>query len=138
MGWASAGDIFDPVAQALIDVGASDEIKTRACSALIEALQSRDWDTENESLSKFANDPSIVAAFRENGIIIECGNLDDPDSSSACVLELNHDGNHEDWRGKTWPGVGANLSEPVLDMPDRYFLVGDEDIGVGANCRECG
>lgn len=70
MGWASAGDIFDPVAQALIDVGASDEIKTRTCSALIKALQSRDWDTENESLSKFANDPSIVAAFRENGIII--------------------------------------------------------------------
>jgi hypothetical protein len=56
MGWASAGEIFDPVAAALIEAGASDDLKRRVLGMLIDKLQDGDWDTEDESLSEFAHD----------------------------------------------------------------------------------
>lgn len=66
MGWASAGQtIFDPVIHALIEAGASDEIKATVAHQLIEVLRENDWDTEDESLEEFADDPVIVAAFAE-------------------------------------------------------------------------
>lgn len=71
MGWASAGpEIFDPVPQGLIDAGASDEIKRRVLGPLIGKLQGEDWDTEDESLEEFRNDPVIVALFAEHGITL--------------------------------------------------------------------
>ena len=71
MGWGSAGyRIFDPVAQGLVDAGASDDIKRRVLSVLIDALQENDWDTEYESLEAFADDPVIVAVFAEHGITL--------------------------------------------------------------------
>lgn len=68
MGWASASRIFDPVAQGLIDAGASQEIKRRVLGDLIGVLQGEDWDTEGESLEEFKDDPVIVAVFAEHGI----------------------------------------------------------------------
>ncbi len=68
MGWASAGDIFDLVADGLIAANASDEIKRGVLGDLIGALQDEDWDTENESLARYVNDPVIVEVFREHGI----------------------------------------------------------------------
>lgn len=69
MGWGSAGyRIFDPVASALIEAGASDELKTRTLTALIPELQREDWDTELDSLQRFLDDPAIVAAFANHGI----------------------------------------------------------------------
>jgi hypothetical protein len=38
MGWASAGSIFDPVARAMIELKAPDEMKTRVLGDLIGAL----------------------------------------------------------------------------------------------------
>lgn len=63
MGWASAGEIFDPIATALIEEGASDTLKRKILGKLIDVLQDGDWDTEDESLREFANDPVIVAEF---------------------------------------------------------------------------
>ena len=68
MGWASAGNIFDPVAQALIDCHAPDEMKRRVLGQLIGVLQGEDWDTEKESLDRFADDPVIVKAFADHGV----------------------------------------------------------------------
>jgi hypothetical protein len=68
MGWNSAGDIFDPVARALIELGAPDAMKTRVLGDLIGALQDGDWDTEDESLEQFKNDPAIVAAFADHDV----------------------------------------------------------------------
>ena len=70
MGWASAGAIFDPVAQGLIDAGASEEIKRRVLGPLIRTLQGEDWDTEYESLEEFKDDPVIVELFAEHGITL--------------------------------------------------------------------
>lgn len=70
MGWGSAGHkIFEPVARALIEAGASDELKERVLGNLIPTLQHEDWDTELDSLQGFLDDPAIVKAFANNGIV---------------------------------------------------------------------
>lgn len=72
MGWASAGEIFDPVC-ALIVKGvegkaiAEDEA-TKVLKTLIAKLQDGDWDTEYESLSEFREHPFVVAAFEAQGV----------------------------------------------------------------------
>lgn len=68
MGWGSAGAIFDPIAQALIDLGADDRIKRGVLGPLIGRLQDEDWDTEDESLDAFADDPVIVELFHQAGV----------------------------------------------------------------------
>jgi hypothetical protein len=68
MGWASGGEIFDRVADGLIAAKASEAVKRRVLTDLIILLQNGDWDTEDESLDRFRNDPVIVEIFRERGI----------------------------------------------------------------------
>lgn len=68
MGWASAGEIFNPVAQALIDLGADANTKRHVLGTLISKLQDDDWDTEDESLQQFRDDLVIVALFYEHGV----------------------------------------------------------------------
>jgi hypothetical protein len=71
MGYASAGyAIFDPVMKKLRETGASDEAKHEIASLLIDVLQQQDWDTEDESLEVFADDPAIVRAFAEHEIYL--------------------------------------------------------------------
>lgn len=77
MGWASAAEIFDPVAQGLIDAGASEEIKRRVLGPLIGKLLAEDWDTADYSLELFSGDPVIVAAFAEHGISLDGEEGDD-------------------------------------------------------------
>ncbi|MFB7776895.1 hypothetical protein [Streptomyces bauhiniae] len=72
MGFGSAGlTFFDPVARALIEAGASDEVKEKVLGELIGNLQAEDWDTELDSLQDFLDDPAIVRAFANNGITWE-------------------------------------------------------------------
>jgi hypothetical protein len=76
MGWSSANQIFDPVAQALIDTGATPEVKRKVLGDLIGGLQDGDWDTEDESLERFRKDPAIVAAFADHDIALERSDSD--------------------------------------------------------------
>lgn len=69
MGFGSAGlTFFNPVARALIEAGASDELKEKTLTKLITDLQEEDWDTELDSLQLFLDDPAIVQAFANNDI----------------------------------------------------------------------
>jgi hypothetical protein len=68
MGWNSANPIFNAVADDLIATNASDETKRLVLGDLIAELQNGDWDTEDESLDRYSDDPAIVAAFREHGV----------------------------------------------------------------------
>lgn len=68
MGWSSGGEIFDPVARALVECGATDEMKRRVLGELIDRLQEGDWDTEDVSLDEFRDDPLIVQLFMERGV----------------------------------------------------------------------
>lgn len=71
MGWGSAGyRIFDPVAQALVEVNAPEEVKRRVLGDLFAVLTEEDWDTEYDSLLRFQDDPVIVAVFAEHGVTL--------------------------------------------------------------------
>lgn len=68
MGWGSAGSIFDPTIQALIEAGATDAVITKVAVNLINTLRDNDWDTYDESLEAFKDNRAVVAAFAECGI----------------------------------------------------------------------
>lgn len=68
MGWNSANRIFDPVARALQRAGADDQTKRTVLGDLVKELQDGDWDTEDESLEDFLDDPAIVTAFADHNV----------------------------------------------------------------------
>ncbi len=94
MGWSSGDEVFDPVARKLIELGVPDAVKTGVCTVLIGGLQARGWDTESESLGRFAGDPAIVEAFRRNGVTQPCGY--ECDDGDLCELDPGHDGGIHD------------------------------------------
>lgn len=110
MGWCSAGQYMEVVAEALIEAGASDEIKVAALVPLIDALLDGDWDTAHESLGLFEGDPAVVEAFRRCGIIEECRDKyvspvkdDYKTGINYCDLEKGHVSAHRDsWTEKSW------------------------------------
>lgn len=72
MGWNTAGEIFNPVASAICKTDLSDGKKTEILERLIWALQDGDWDTEDESVEIFMNEPAVIQAFRNRGVYIPC------------------------------------------------------------------
>lgn len=103
MGWASAGNYFEPVANALIECGADDDTRYKICKALISALQDGDWDTAAESLGLYSQDEAIVQAFRDCNILIECGaEFNEGPVWLWCEEEQGHEGKHRDYNGKTF------------------------------------
>ena len=102
MGWSGGNIVFDPVARKARELGLSDYQVTELLTTLIRELQDRDWDTEDESLRLFRDDPAIVAAFRAGKVIIECGEHAIMDGHDRwCELERGHEGEeHEDDAGK--------------------------------------
>ncbi|WP_228973425.1 hypothetical protein [Streptomyces sp. DH12] len=103
MGWASASRIFEPAADAMLRTGATAAQKTEVLSALVKALLEGDWDTAEESLGLYEDDPAIVEAFRRHGIVVECGAERDLLSGwSVCQEERGHVGCHRDWQGREW------------------------------------
>lgn len=107
MGWSSANRIFDPVARSLVQLGAPDEMKRSVLGALIKGLQDGDWDTEDESLDEFKDDPAIVAAFADNRVFTRCLKADDEDERE-CMLPAGHTGSHAEYEGgPTWD-AGSN------------------------------
>lgn len=85
MGWSSANEIFNPVAQSLIDTGATPEMKRNVLGRLINQLQDGDWDTEDESLDAFRDDPAIVQAFADHDVHLEEDDDGLTDSDSAVL-----------------------------------------------------
>lgn len=65
MGWNTANDIFDQVCRKLQTSFVWPQTRQAILVTLIKALQEQDWDTEDESLELFLDDPVVVAAFRE-------------------------------------------------------------------------
>ncbi|MFJ4624261.1 hypothetical protein [Streptomyces sp. NPDC088812] len=68
MGWGSGYLVFNTVADALTEAGATGDIKEKALTKVIAGLQREDWDTELDSLQDYLDDPAIVRAFANNGI----------------------------------------------------------------------
>jgi len=68
MGWASGNEVFDPICRALQQAHMVPEARIKVLKIVIEAMQAQDWDTELESLERFADDPFTVRAFKECGV----------------------------------------------------------------------
>lgn len=90
MGWGSAYEIFNAAADALIEANASDEVKERTLTKLIDKLQGDDWDTELDSLQSYLNDPAIVRAFAANDIVwpLDDDEDEEPTDSDSDILAL--------------------------------------------------
>jgi hypothetical protein len=98
MGRSDVNPVFDEVARKMSELGVADDIRTEVLSVLISQLQEYDWDTEDESLAEFEDDPAVVEAFRRNDIVIRCG------GDADCHLERGHGGNvHRDYFGTETP-----------------------------------
>lgn len=76
MGWASAGQIFDPIAKLVIETVESDYMHRAVGVKLLETLARQlsegDWDTWHESLDEFKDHPLVVEAFRAAGLEPDC------------------------------------------------------------------
>lgn len=113
MGWNTANEIFDPVAQAMIDEQCSYSDKVRVLGVLIASLRELDWDTEDESLDAFRDDEAIVEAFRQQGVYTECSSTYLEESArlyqswAVCGLEEGHVSDHLGRNGRTWPLIAG-------------------------------
>jgi hypothetical protein len=99
MGWNSANQIFDPVARSLIDAGVSDDTKLVVLGGLIRQLQDNDWDTEDESLEDFLDDPAVVQAFADRDVHLSdkrCCRAEHANDPAALLLVMRHEDVDED------------------------------------------
>ena len=67
MGWANGTDIFDAVAEKVLDLPVSDPDKYDVIRALANALRDGDWDTLDES--NYIDDPIVAKVFVDIGWI---------------------------------------------------------------------
>lgn len=77
MGWSSANDIFDGVAEKLLEFNGKTTAVVPVLEELIARLQDNDWDTEDESLERFKDHPEVVEAFRLQGVSLDDDTGDD-------------------------------------------------------------
>jgi len=142
MGWASAGSIFDPIAQALIDERASVELKRKVLVKLIEVLRDGDWDTEDKSLSQFRHDPAIVSAFytavdgrelEEYGRIgydngnweVECRRCGTLDWADAALHDVEYSVEKHNLLLETWAAHEREHHDGDGEVPD-WLRIGGE------------
>lgn len=121
MGWSSANSIFNPVARALIDAGADETTKRKVLGDLINGLQEGDWDTEDESLEDFLDEPAIIDAFHDRGVHLsnrrccqQTAIQAAQDRITEALAQRFSDGAVEDQMSVTLPGNGPL---PVLRGP---------------------
>ena len=67
MGWAAGSEVFNRVARDLINIRATEWAKRQVLGNLINELRDMGWDTIDESLYEFRNDPVIAGLFKEHG-----------------------------------------------------------------------
>lgn len=70
MGWSTANYIFDPICRELQNAFMVPEARQKVLVIVIKALQDGDWDTEDESLTRFEDDPVVVKAFAECDVFL--------------------------------------------------------------------
>lgn len=75
MGWASGGEVFDPICTVIIEAVRDGDMTpataTQVLTVIIDKLQERGWDTEPESLGEFIEYPYVVKAFANNFVEAE-------------------------------------------------------------------
>lgn len=78
MGWAGGSSIFEPVADAVVSSSGMDgETRRRILVALIQALRYSDWDTVDDVIGGYTDNPDVMAAFAECGLTFDGEDEDD-------------------------------------------------------------
>jgi hypothetical protein len=116
MGWSSANDIFNPVARSLIDAGVSDSTKLVVLGGLIRQLQDNDWDTEDESLEDFLDDPAVIRAFADRGVHLSdkrCCRAEHAGDPAAHLLALRHEDVDEGEMARAIDTYAHHLAERI-------------------------
>lgn len=123
MGWGSAGQIFDDVAQGLIEAGASDEILDKVCYRLAKSLTDQDWDTVDESIDEFRGHPVVQNALRRANGWTYIGEYDE------AMLEF--DPKAEEWilteQGKGEVARRPGTMEGHNELVELWFAGGPDD-----------
>lgn len=91
MGWASAGEIFNRTARAVLESQASDAETIEILYELADALRDGDWDTVDESIEEFAEYPYVVLALRMASGLLEL------DSATGDFATLKYERNTRQW-----------------------------------------
>jgi hypothetical protein len=89
--WAEMAASF---ARALIDAGVSDQTKRKVLGDLIGGLRDGDWDTEDESLEDFLDDPATVQAFADHNVHLDdrrCCRAEHAKDPAAFLLAMRHE-----------------------------------------------
>jgi hypothetical protein len=116
MGWSSANEIFNPVARSLIDAGADDTTKRKVLGDLIDRLQDGDWDTEDESLEDFLDDPAIVQAFADHNVHLSdrrCCRAEHAKDPAAFLLAMRHGDVEEAEMARAIDAYAHHLAERI-------------------------
>ncbi|MBA4865953.1 hypothetical protein H1V43_32335 [Streptomyces sp. PSKA54] len=121
MGWSSANQIFNPVARALREAGVSDQTKRKVLGDLISGLQDGDWDTEDESLEDFLDDPAIVQAFADHDVHLSdrrCCRAEHAKNPAAYLLAMRHADVSEDEMTRAIDAYAHHLAERIRASRD--------------------
>lgn len=65
MGFASGGEVFNKVADKLLEIKAPDDVVIEVIAALTDGLTDLDWDTLDESVSEYLGSPAILEGMRK-------------------------------------------------------------------------
>lgn len=97
------GDLFGDVMKGLTDVpGVTPEMVYETARPLIASLLKLGWDNAEGTVGMYDDKPYVVAAFRDNGVLLFCGS-EHPDDGEPCEgLERGHEAPHKDYLGRTW------------------------------------
>lgn len=121
MGWSSANSVFNPVARALIEAGAPDDTKRKVLGDLIGGLQDGDWDTEDESLEEFLDDPAVVQAFADKGVHLadkRCCRAEHTHDPRKYLIAMRHEDVSEDEMALAVDSYAYHLAERIRSSRD--------------------
>jgi hypothetical protein len=101
-----AGDlVFEPVMDELLPLKAQigDAALQRIASKLVGGLLGLHWDNADASLGLYDDEPAVVAAFKEHGVLLDCMS-ENAEHNGVCEEERGHypETDHKDYQGRTW------------------------------------
>lgn len=97
-------DVFEPVMDELLPLKEQigEEAVQRIASKLVSGLLGLGWGNAEGTVGVYDEEPAIVAAFKEHGVLLFCG-AGHPDDGEPCEeAERGHEAPHKDHLGRTW------------------------------------
>lgn len=97
------GELFDAAIRGLLAVpGVTPEMVYETARPLIAGLLEFHWDNAESTVSMYDDNPAVVEAFKDNGVLLFCGAQHHDDGESCEEPERGHKGPHKDCLGRAW------------------------------------